>query len=640
MIRFLGAVLLCCIAFNSKAQTPYLEKSVTIRSGMYAYEDLFKQISSQTGVVFSYTGFDDKQRVSAKFDKQPLRIVLNTLFDNGACGFKLKGKYVIITCKSQPKPKADNASASKSNVIVNGYILNAEDSSEVAESSVYLRQSKQSALTNEYGYFNLSLPKTADILSISVAKENFRDTTVVIFSQQRNTIVIYLQPKSTPVSILTNDSLRVTLSIDSVRPVATEVRDTVPDANPFWKKFAESRANLRNISDTLFTNVSFSLVPPLSTNRLLSVNTVNKFSFNILAGSSKGIDVFELGGLLNFDYGNVKYVQIGGLANLVSGTSSGVQVGGLFNTVGENVSGVQVGGLFNRVGKDVSGVQVAGLLNLDRGKVKYVQVAGIANVVKDTVTAIQVGGITNINCSYTQGFQIAGIYNQSKNVFGGQLAGIANYADTVSGVQIAGLVNTAHAVNGFQLSGLLNRGGWVNGSQLGFLNVADTITGVPIGFLSFVKKGYHKIEIACDENLLTTLSFRTGVDVFHNILIAGVQIDKGPALWTFGYGLGSAIRLGRKWYLDLDLTMQHLYLNNTDFTYNTLTKSFLGIEYRFGKKFSIAAGPTLNLYSTETTAPDMDPIWSKISQRTLENSVEGAYYNRLWVGAKLALRFF
>jgi hypothetical protein len=624
MIRFLGTVFLCCIVFNLNAQTPYLEKNVTIRSGMYSYEDLFKQISSQTGVVFSYTGFDDKQRVSAKFDKQPLRIVLNTLFDNGACGFKLKGKYVIITCKSAPKPKADNASASKSNVIVNGYILNAEDSTEVAESSVYLRQSKQSALTNEYGYFNLSLPKTADILSISVAKENFKDTTVVIFSQQRNTIVIYLQPKSTPVSILTNDSLRVTFSIDSVKPAETQVRDTIPNPSPFWKKFAESRANLRNISDTLFTNVSFSLVPPLSTNRLLSVNTVNKFSFNILAGSSKGIDVFELGGLFNFDYGNVRYVQIGGLANLVSGTSSGVQVGGLFNSVG----------------KDVSGVQVAGLLNLDRGKVKYVQVAGIANVVKDTVTAIQVGGITNLNRSYTQGFQIAGIYNQSKNVFGGQFAGISNYGDTVSGVQIAGLVNTARAVNGFQLSGLLNRGGRVKGSQLGFLNVADTITGVPIGFLSFVKTGYHKVEIACDENLLTTLSFRTGVDVFHNILIAGVQIDKGPALWTFGYGLGSALRLGKKWYLDLDLTMQHLYLNNTDFTYNTLTKGFLGIEYRFGKNFSIAAGPTLNWYSTETTGPDMDPIWSKISQRTLESSVEGAYSNRLWIGARLALRFF
>ncbi len=626
MIRFLSVFFLCCVAVSySSAQTPYLEKGVTIRSGNYSYEELFKQISNQTGVVFSYTAFDDKQRASVKFDKQPLRIVLNTLFDNGNCTWKLKGKYVIVNCKSVTKPKPDNSSANKSNVILNGYILNAEDSTEVVESSVYLRQNKQSALTDEYGYFNMSFPKTADVLSISVAKEDFKDTTVVIFSQQRNTLVIYLQPKSAPVSVMMNDSIRVTLSIDSIKqPLETQVKDTTPYVSPFWRRFGKHRANLRNISDTLFTNVAFSFVPPLSTNRLLSVNTVNRFSFNILVGSSKGINGFELGGLVNLDYGNVQYVQIAGLVNLVSGTSTGVQVAGLVNTVGE----------------DVDGVQVAGLVNLDRGKVTRFQAAGIANLVKDTVIAVQIGGIANLNHSYTKGVQIAGIYNQAKNVLGGQFAGIANVGDTIYGSQISGLANIGRVVNGFQLSGLFNRARKVNGSQLGFLNVADSISGIPIGFLSFVKTGYHKAEIACDENLLGTLSFRTGVDAFHNIFIGGMQIEGGRSLWTFGYGVGSALRLGRKWYLNLDLTTQHLYLNNTDFAYNMLTKGFLGIEYRFGKNFSIAAGPTFNWYNAEITDPEIDPIWSRIKQRTVHNSVNGSYSNRLWVGAKLALRFF
>lgn len=630
MIRFFSIALLCFLAvFHSNAQTPYLEKSVTVRSGTYSYDELFKQISNQTGVVFSYTGFDDKQRIAIKFDKQPLRMVLNTLFDpdgnrDGNCSWKLKGKYVIVNCRSVQKPKPDNASADKSNVILNGYILNAEDSTEIVESSVYLRQNKQSALTNEYGYFNLSFPKTADVLSISVAKEDFKDTTVVIFSKQRNTLVIYLQPKSAPVSVMMNDSIRVTLSVDSVKPSETQVKDTTPEENAFWKRFGKHRANLRNISDTLFTNVAFSFVPPLSTNRLLSVNTVNKFSFSLLVGSSKGIDVMELGGLVNLDYGNVKYVQIGGLANLVSGTSIGFQAAGLVNIVG----------------KDVSGFQLAGLVNLDRGKVNFAQVAGIANLVKDTVTAFQLGGIANLNNSYTRGVQLAGIYNQAKNVLGTQLAGIANVADTLSGSQIAGLVNIGRVVNGFQLSGLLNRAGKVNGSQFGFINVADSISGVPIGFLSFVKKGYHKVEIACDENLLGTLSFRTGVDKFHNIFIGGMQIAGGRSLWTLGYGLGSALHLGKKWFLDLDLTAQQLYLNNSDFTYSMLTKAFVGIEYRFGKNFSIAAGPTLNWYSTENTDPALDPVWDRINQRTILNAVDGSYTNRLWIGGKLALRFF
>lgn len=629
MIRLLSLISLCCIAaFHSSAQTPYLEKEVSVRSGTYSYEELFKQISNQTGVVFSYTGFDSKQRISVKFEKQPLRIVLNTLFDsdshrNGNCSYKLKGKYIIVNCRSVQKPKPENSSSDKSNVIVNGYILNAEDSTEIEESSVYLRQNKQSALTNEYGYFNMSFPKTSDIISISVAKEDFKDTTVVIVSKQQNTLIIYLQPKSAPVSLMVNDSMRVTLSIDSVKPVIAEVADTTPPVSTFWERFAKRRANLRNISDTLFTNLSFSLFPPISTNRLLSVNTVNKFSFNVLVGSSKGISGFELGGLVNFDYGNVKYVQIGGLANLVSGTSSGVQVAGLVNTVA----------------KDVEGVQVAGLVNLDRGKVNYVQVAGIANLVKDTVTGIQIGGITNLNNSYTQGVQIGGIYNHSKNVFGGQLAGIANYGDTVSGGQLAGLVNTANVINGFQISGLVNVAKKVNGVQLGFLNISDTVAGIPVGFLSFVRKGYHKVELACDENLLGTLSFRTGVDVFHNILIGGIQFSGGRSVWTFGYGVGSALRLGKKLYLNLDLTAQQVQMDKTDYAFNLLTKSFVGVEYRFGKNFSIAAGPTLNWYSSENDAAT-DPVWNRIKQKTLSSSTDGGFGNQLWIGGKLALRFF
>lgn len=623
IIRFFCVAFLCCMtAFHSGAQTPYLEKDVTIHSGTYAYEDLFRQISNQTGVVFSYTGFDDQQRVSVRFDKQPLRIVLNALFSNGNFTYKLKGKYLILTTKPAPKPKSERPSSSSSNVVLNGYILNADDSTEIEESSVYIKQSKQSALTNEYGYFNLSFPKTTDVLSISVAKEDFKDTTVVIISKQQNTLVIYLQPKSAPVSV-TVDSIRVTLSIDSVKPSETPIADTLPEINPFWKRFRDRSANLRNITDTLFTKVSFSLFPPVSTNRLLSVNTVNKFSFNLLAGSSKGIDIFELGGLVNFDYGNVKYVQIAGLTNLVSGTSSGVQVAGLINTVA----------------KDVNGVQVAGLVNLDGGKVKYVQVAGIANLVKDTVTGVQISGITNLNNSYTKGVQVAGIYNRSKNVFGAQIAGIANTGTTVNGIQIAGLVNSSQVISGFQLSGLINIAKKVNGSQLGFLNIADSISGIPIGFLSFVKKGYHKVELACDENLFGTLSFRTGVDKFHNILIGGIQLSGGQPLWTLGYGLGSALHLGKKWYLDLDLTAQQLYLNNSELNYNMLTKSFIGIEYRFGKNFSIAAGPTLNWYASDSD-PVNDPIWGRIRQKTVSNSFEGGFANQLWIGGKLALRFF
>lgn len=593
VIGFRLSVLFCVLfSFARAEETPYLEKTVQLKSGTFTYEELFRQLSDQTGVVFSYTGFDDQRKITVKAAKQPLRVALNTLFNEGDCSYKMKGKYVIVTCKAKPKPKTENPVADNSNVILNGYIYSADDSSQVAETSVYLRQNKQSAVTNEYGYFNMSFPKTADVLSISVAKENYRDTTVVILSKQRTTIVIFLEPESAPLSIAVNDSLVVNLNVDTLPAIeSAPVNDTSGLFAGFWKRFNIERPNMRNISDTLFTDFAFSFVPPLSTNHLLAVNTVNKYSLNLLVGYSRGIDVLEIGGLVNVDAGNVKSVQIAGITNLVSGKVTGVQIG------------------------------------------------GIANLVADTVEAVQVAGITNINDAHFEGVQVGGIFNRSRTVYGTQIAGIANSADTVLGGQIAGIVNTAYNVNGFQLSGIANRAVHVNGSQLGFINVATSITGVPVGFLSYVHTGYHKIEVASDENFIGTLSFRTGVDRFHNIFLAGLQVTEHPNLWTYGYGVGTAQRFGAsKWYFDWDITAQHLHPSGHDYRYNLLAKTFIGLEYRFGNHFAIAAGPTFNWYNTESWTTT-DPVWESIRQHTVLDEDTGNFSNKLWVGGKVALRF-
>lgn len=627
----IGCVLLSLCSFGQ--QTSYLEKKVTIRQSTLSYAELFRQLSQQTEVVFSYTRFDDSRKITVRYEQKQLRLVLNELFNDGSCSYKLRGRYIILSCKTTEKPKAE----SNTDVVVNGYIYSADDSSLVAQSSVYVRQSRQSAVTNDNGYFSMSVPKNSDVLSISVAKENYEDTTVVILSRQRNTIVIYLQPKAQEVTITIDDTIKVAFTPDTnLAPL-----QTLPPANDFWARFRSERTNLRNIADTLFTNVSVSFVPPLSTNRLLALNTVNRVSFNILVGYSHGVDAFELGGLLNLDYGNVRYFQLGGLANLVSGNVAGIQVGGLLNTVGGSMEGTQIGGLFNVV----------------RGKMRYLQVGGLGNVVGDSVFGIQVGGLVNINAQHTDGFQLAGIYNNARSFNGMQLAGIANTtwkpskgiqfagiantADTLYGPQIAGIMNSANYIYGFQLGGLVNRAREIHGSQLGFINVAHTITGVPFGFFSYVHTGYHKIELATDENLFGTVSFRTGINGLHNIFIGGIQLsgDKKNPLWTYGYGLGTSIRLTDKWYIGADLTGQQLQLANSYISHNLLGKAFLGVEYRMAKRFNVVAGPTLNWFNAQNDEPDSEIIWDRIGQRTILDDDNGFFVNRLWIGAKVAIRF-
>ena len=291
-----------------------------------------------------------------------------------------------------------------------------------------------------------------------------------------------------------------------------------------WKKLFYINPNLRNISDTIFSDVSLSFLPYISTNRLLSINTVTKYSFNILAGYSKGIDIFELGGLVNIDNGNVKYGQIGGLGNIVAGEFTGGQVGGIFNINSKNITGVQI----------------AGIVNVDKSNIRGLQIGGIGNVVSNNTTGVQIGGVFNLTKNQFKGVQLAGIYN---------------FTDTLKGLQLAGIINSVNTSNGIQVAGILNHSTLLNGVQFSLLNFSDTATasGIPFGLFSYVKNGYHKLELATDELLFGTLSFGTGVDRLYNIFITGINYSK-PTFYTFGYGLGSNYHLKNKWSLSINLT--------------------------------------------------------------------------------------
>lgn len=619
----ISLLLICCSVLSIHSfgqQTPYLEKNVTIRYGTFSYAELFKQLSQQTGVVFSYTTtFDDNRKITVQYNRKPLRIVLNSLFNEGGCTYKQKGKYIIISCKPVEKPQP----VTNSDVIVNGYVYNAEDSTLLPETSVYLRQNRQASVTNEYGYFSMGFTKSSDVLSVSIAREGYRDTTIVILARQRNTLVIYLEPEKQEIPEIPNDTVSVVYEpvTDSLITI-TDPQEEVPF--DFWSRMRALKPNLRNIKDTMFTHVSFSLVPPISTNRLLSLNTVNDYSFNVLAGSSRGVNLMEIGGLVNIDAGNVKYLQLAGIANLVSG----------------NVMGVQGAGIVNTVYGNTYAVQAAGIVNLNRGDVHAVQLAGIGNVVDGNVEAVQAAGIFNQNMNHTEGVQMAGIANSTRTMEGTQISGFVNRADSIHGVQIAGFGNYAKYINGFQVAGFINRAGHVQGSQFGVLNFARSTNGVPVGFFSFVRTGYHKIEFATDEHLLSTASFRTGVNAFHNIFIGGMQFSGNDRLWTIGYGLGTSARLSKRWYLDFDVTSQQIELAESgNFDFNQLTKAYLGIEWRILKKFSIAAGPTFNWFLSDINGFDHATIQSRLTTPAVYESITGDFNHRLWVGGKVALRF-
>lgn len=594
---------------------PYLERRVNLNAVNAPLSEVFKDISQQCGVVFSYTQFDDKRKVTVTSNKRPLRLVLNDVLKESGCSYKLKDKYIILKC-DKPAPSRT----------LQGYIYDLGDSSVVRGASVYMRQNKFSAVSNQYGYFKLSYPDEKTNLELTVARENYYDTTLVIYNSLKNEVVIYLYPK--PVF---HDSLIVPhaplVSADTTLRAST--MDTMAIATPgyfnyFMKLFGKVNTSFRNIKDTLFSNVALTFVPYLSTNRLLSVNTVNKVSFNVLIGYSKGVRAFELGGLLNIDNGDVKYAQIAGIANIVNG----------------NVKGVQIAGITNLNSGNTKAVQIAGITNANKGAFEGISMAGINTIGSHGFHGVSISGISNLEREQFKGLQLSGITNIARSCHGIQVAGISNFTDTLKGIQLAGIVNRAVVSRGLQVSAVINQSLYMAGMQIGLLNYADTASGIPIGLLSFVKKGLHQLEIATDESQFITAGFRTGVDKFHNIIFAGANYS-GLGLYTYGYGFGTSFKVHKRLLLGADLSAQALFNNETtDLYINTLNKLQLRVDYKIARWFVLSLGPVLNVQVSDMADPLYAKKYSKLSPYSFYNRSEGGFNTRIWIGAKLAVKFF
>lgn len=241
---------------------------------------------------------------------------------------------------------------------------------------------------------------------------------------------------------LTKKEIQLGSISDNKIPAAPAISQPTFNQN-FWNKQKAKNVNLVNIKDTIFNSFSISLLPPISTNKLLSFHTRNTISLNIIGGHSKGLNGVELGGVYNYDDGDVYGVQAAGVLNIVS--------------------------------EDVVGTQISGVLNAVKGNVKGVQIAGVINNNDSSTDGIQISGVYQ-KTHTLRGLQIGGLYNRAVKATGGQISGLLNTVDTATTfLQIAGLYNHGANIRGLQISGLVNTCDTLEGLQIGIFNRAKHI---------------------------------------------------------------------------------------------------------------------------------------------------------------------
>ena len=537
-------------------QIPLLERKLSISASEERIDLFLKRLSGEIGCVFSYSpsAIRVSDNFTGSFMNQSTREVLEGVFE-GTVLYKERGVYIILT----PAPPAEKE------VTISGYVVDEKTGERLRNATIYNPITLKSSTTDEYGFFELQVKNPAEEnFQLIVSKAEYTDT--LVYSPQKKN---YFQ--------------NISLKIDPDKLLAW-TKDSTGNTKDFWlwNKNSEGAKNLQNVSDTLYRDFQFSILPFLGTNRKLSGSVVNQFSLNLLGGYSAGTQKAEIGGVFNIDRGEV----------------------GKF----------QAAGVFNYTGGSVSGFQAA----------------GVANVNWDTAQGAQVAGVTNFTLGNVEGAQIAGVLNVAgENLKGAQVAGVANF--------------TRKNLVGTQVSAILNIAKTVTGSQIALVNYADSISdGAPVGLISIVRKGYHVAEISTDEVLPMTLSLRTGTRQFYNMLFAGVRPGDGEfTTWAFGYGIGSAPRLGEKLYLNLELSAEQMNSGNVE-ALNLITRGGLALEYQAGRKIALFGGPTFNfrVYDLDYGFhPDLFTGFSPkfIRDRTLPDEGVG---EQLWWGFRAGIRFF
>jgi hypothetical protein len=604
-------------------KTPLLERVITVNFEQETVASALKRIGELAGFTFSYNSkiLDGNRLISYEASNKTVREVLDYIF-KGNIQYKERRKHIILT-------KAETAL--KDTRKVSGYIIDEATGERLKNVSIYDPVSLSSAVTDAYGFFQIEIPRPSnEEVSLVVKKLNYADTVVTAMGNGKGLLNV-------PIKI---DKERLNVLADSVGKKIKR----------FWlmtKSATVQAINMINIDDTLHRHFQFSVVPFIGTNHKLSGNIINDYSLNLFGGYSKGTEKLEIGGYFNAVGGDVHGVQIAGFANGVAGETNGVQIAGIVNANMQKTTGVQVAGMVNFNVDTTNTVALAGFLNFGLRDSKGARVGGLGNFTIGKQEGPSIAGLFNFATHDASTTQVAGLLNFTAGSMnkGAQVAGLVNFAaQGVEGAQVSGLLNIAGGTTTGVQVGVINYATKMKGLQFGLVNISDSIKGVPIGFLTFASRGgYHKIEISADEIFYANVAFRTGVRQFYNIFTAGAKPETfkdSETLWTFGYGIGSAPRLTRSLYLNVDLTANQVVKGNWTDAVNMINKLYVGVDYQFAKKMSITAGVTLNAYVTDATYQNYPDIFTDYKPHFFsESTSSGDINSKWWWGAKVGLRF-
>jgi len=563
-----------------------LSKRVTFEYDNIRLKEALADLTERYDIPFSYSTeqVNVRKRITAKVVDAPLSIALDKLFENVTVSYMLVGRHIVL--RNDPGKTISKSTGSKQST-------SKKPSTEPPQEQTVVLVKQEEAPTEE-----APPPVQDSVLALQIPD----------FQPIRRTGNMHPFDET----LLNFEKWRYQSDAWTRRP-------------PDEKRIAQ-----------------VSVLPFIGTNTRESDDVSNHVSMNLLWGLNGGVDGMEVGLGLNMIKNDMNGFQAAGLGNKVNHDMTGTQFGGIFNYAGGLTRGFQAAGVVN-FANNAEAAQAAGVANMVRGDVTGLQASGVFNLVGGNARGLQAASLFNKTGGDSR-MQAAGAFNRSRGSSRFQAAGAFNLSRGNTDLQISGIFNSANDVKIGQFGGLFNRArGEMKGLQIGLINISDTVSGVPIGLINIVKRGYNKFEIYGSETFHGNFQLKLGANAFYNIFHVGAKVPPGDGSyqWGLGYGIGTVTTLSKKSTLNWELMAIHVSEDEPwTNTLNGIGQFRWLWNHQLGKSIGFFIGPTANVMISQLRNPETGEIRSPVVPYTLVNeNLNGKTNLKAWVGVNSGFRF-
>lgn len=160
MASHFACLLFLLISFGKSSAQSIFDQKVSIAVQQVSIPHALKTLgqNAQVELAFSETFFDENKKITLRETDRPLREILTLILKNTGVDFKEIDGQIVLFQAPKKEPQL---------FTVSGYVEDALSGERLIAAAVYCPQQGIGTITNEYGFYSLTLPNDVDEIIVS-----------------------------------------------------------------------------------------------------------------------------------------------------------------------------------------------------------------------------------------------------------------------------------------------------------------------------------------------------------------------------------------------------------------------------------------------------------------------------------------